>query len=124
MMPSNHLILCHPLVLLTSILPSIKVFSSEQALCITWPEYWSFSIGPSNEYSGLISFSVDLFDLLESSPVVDSFFFYLFLSSSQLVPRIKALSVPQQQMAFISTTFPTAVNLFLEVGKRGIFSLL
>ena len=75
-------------------------------------------------YSVLISFSVDWFDLLESSPVVDSFFFYLFLSSSQLVPRIKALSVPQQQMAFISTTFPTAVNLFLEVGKRGIFSLL
>ena len=57
-MPSNHLILCHPLLLSPSIFPSIRVFSSESALCIRWPNYWSFgfSIGPSNEYSGLISF--------------------------------------------------------------------
>ena len=65
-MPSNHLILCHPLFLLPSIFPSIKVFSSESALCIRWPKYWrfSFSISPSNEYSGLISFRIDWFDLL------------------------------------------------------------
>ena len=66
-MPSNHLILCCPLLLLPSIFPSIKVFfSNELALCIRWPKYWSFSfsISPSNEYSGLISFRMDWFDLL------------------------------------------------------------
>ena len=65
-MPSNHLILCHPLLLPTSIFPSIRVFSSESALRIRWPKYWSFSfnISPSNEYSGLISFRMDWLDLL------------------------------------------------------------
>ena len=64
-MPSNHLILCHPLLLLPSTYPSIRVFSSESALCIRWPKYWSFSsnISPSNEYSGLISFRIDWLDL-------------------------------------------------------------
>ena len=56
--PLNHLILCHPLLLLPSILPSIRVFSSKSTLCNRWPKYWSFSISPSNEYSGLISFSL------------------------------------------------------------------
>ena len=68
MMPSNHLILCRPLLLLPSIFHSIKVFSSELALLIRWSKYWSFSfsfsISPSNEYSGLISFRIDWFDLL------------------------------------------------------------
>ena len=66
MMPSNHLILCHPLLLLPSIFPSIRVFSNESALRIGWSKYWSFSfnISPSNEYSGLISFRIDWFDLL------------------------------------------------------------
>ena len=65
-MPSNHLILCHPLLLPPSIFPSIRVFSSESALWIRWPSYWSFSfsISPSNEYSGLISFRMDWLDLL------------------------------------------------------------
>ena len=65
-MPSNHLILCHPLLLLPSIFPSIRVFSNESALCIRWPKYWSFSfsISPSNEYPGLIFFRIDWFDLL------------------------------------------------------------
>ena len=75
-LPCNHLILCHPLLLLPSIFPSIRVFSSESVLWIRWPKYWSFSfsISPSNEYSGLISFRIDWFDLpavqgiLESSP--------------------------------------------------------
>ena len=58
-MLSNHLILCHPLLLLPSIFPSISVFSSKSAFCIRWPKYWSFSISPSNEYSGLISFRID-----------------------------------------------------------------
>ena len=63
-MPSNHLILCHPL-LLSSIFPSIRLFSGDSVLHIRWPEYWSFSISPSNEYSVLISFRIDWFDLLE-----------------------------------------------------------
>ena len=65
-MPSNHLILCRPLLLLTSIFPSIRVFSDDSALRIRWPKYWSFSfnISPSNEHPGLISFSMDCLDLL------------------------------------------------------------
>ena len=65
-MPSNHLILCHPLLLMPSIFPSIRVFSNESALCMRWSKYWSFSfsISPSNEYSGLISFRMDWLDLL------------------------------------------------------------
>ena len=63
-MPSNHRILCHPLLLLPSIFPSIRAFSNESALCIMRPKYWSFSISPSNEYWGLISFRMDWFDLL------------------------------------------------------------
>ena len=65
-MPSIHLILCHPLLLLPSIFPSIRVFSNESVLCIRWPKYWnfSFSISPSNEYSGLISFTMDWLELL------------------------------------------------------------
>ena len=64
-MPSNHLILCRPLLLLPSIFPSIRVFSNESALCIRWPKYWSFSfnISPSNEHPGLISFRMDWLDL-------------------------------------------------------------
>ena len=65
-MPFNHLILCHPLLLLPSIFPSIRVFTYESVLCIRWPKYWSFSfdISPSNEYSGLIFFRMDWLDLL------------------------------------------------------------
>ena len=63
-MPSNHLILCLPLLLLPSLFPGIRVFSNESALRIEWPKYWSFSISPSNEHSGLISFTLDWFDLL------------------------------------------------------------
>ena len=66
MIPSNHLILCHPLLLLPSIFPSIRVFSSEPTLCISWPKHWSFSftMNPSSEYSGLSSFRMDWFDFL------------------------------------------------------------
>ena len=73
-MPSNHLILCRPLLLLPSIFPSITVFSNESALHIRWPEYWSFSfsISPSNEYSGLISFRVDWLDLLAVQGILKS----------------------------------------------------
>ena len=88
-MPSNHLILCRPLLLLTSIFPSIRVFSNELALCIRWPKSWGFhfSISLSNEYSGLISFRIDWFDLLavqgtqESSPTPQ------FKSINSLMPQ-------------------------------------
>ena len=63
-MPSNYLILCHHLLLLPSIFPSIRVFPNKSALCIRWPEYWSFSISPSNKYSGLIFFRIDWFGFL------------------------------------------------------------
>ena len=73
-MPSNHLILFCPLLLLPSVFPSIRVSSSESALHIRWPKYWSFSfsIGPSSEYSGLISFRIDWFDLLEVQGILKS----------------------------------------------------
>ena len=78
-MPSNHLILCHPLLLLPSIFPSIRVFSNESALHIMWPKYWSFSfnISPTNEYPGLISFRMDWLDLLgedNGNPLQNSFY--------------------------------------------------
>ena len=92
MMPSNHLILCRPLLLLPSIFPSIRVLSNELAVRIRWPKYWNFSfrISPCNEYSGLISFRIDWFDLLfvqgtqVSSPIpqfksINSSAFNLFL---------------------------------------------
>ena len=73
-MPSNHLILCHPLLLLSSIFPSIRVFSNESALHLRWPKDWSFSfsISPSNEYSGLISFRMDWLDLLSVQGILKS----------------------------------------------------
>ena len=61
--PSNHPILCHPLLLLPLVFPSIRIFYNESAVCIRWPKYWSFSISPSKEYSGLISFKINWFDL-------------------------------------------------------------
>ena len=73
-MPSNHLILCRPLLLLPLIFPSIRVFSNESALCIRWPKYWSFSfnISPTNEHPGLISFRMDWFDLLAVQGILKS----------------------------------------------------
>ena len=73
-MPSNHLVLCHPLLLMPSIFSSIRVFSSELVLCIRWPKYWSFSfsISPSNEYSGLISLRIHCFDLLAAPGTLKS----------------------------------------------------
>ena len=73
-MPSNHLILCHPLLLPPSIFPSIRVFSNESALCLMWPKYWSFSfsVSPSSEYSGLISFRMDWLDLFAAQGTLKS----------------------------------------------------
>ena len=84
-MPSNHLILCHPLLLLPSISPSIRVFSSESAISIRWPKFWSFfSISPSNKCSGLISFRIDWFDLLAVQGTLQSLLQHHSLKASIL----------------------------------------
>ena len=85
-MPSSHLFFCHPLLLLPSIFPSIRVFSNELVLHIRWPKYWSFSfsISPSNEYSGLISFRIDWFDLLTVHRTLKSLLYYYSLKASIL----------------------------------------
>ena len=88
-MPSNHVILCHILLLLPSIFPSIRIFSNELMLCIRLPKYWSFSISLSNEYSGLISFGVEWFDLLLSKG-----FSRVFLSSTVQKYSFSVLSLP------------------------------
>ena len=75
-MPSNHLILCHPLLLPPSMLPTIKVFSNESVLCIRWPKYWSYSISPSNEHSGLISFRMERLITIISQSVLNFSAFY------------------------------------------------
>ena len=82
-MPSNLLILCCPLLLLPSIFPSIRVFSNESALHIRWSKYWSFIISPSNEYSGLISFRMDWFDLLAVQGTLKSLLEHVFSSVAQ-----------------------------------------
>ena len=91
-MPSNHLILCHPLLLLPSIFPSIRVFSNESFLCIRWPKYWSFSvsISPLNEYSGLISFRMDWLDLLAVQGTLKSLLQHH--SVGQLLQQFKSIN--------------------------------
>ena len=93
-LPSNHLILCHPLFLLPSIFPSIRVFSSESALYIRWPKYWSFSINPSSEYSGLISFRNDWFDLLAVQGTLKSLLQHHSSKASFLQCSVFLLSSP------------------------------
>ena len=96
MMPFTQLILCHPLLLLLSILPSVRVISNELALWIGWPEYWSFSfsISPSSEYSGLISFRIDWFDLLAVQRTICYPFFRVSLIT-QLVKNFPAMPEAQ-----------------------------
>ena len=103
MMPSNHLILCRPLFLLPSIVPSIRVFSSESVLHIRWPKYWSFSfsISPSNEYSGLISFRIDWFDLLTVQGTLKLLLQY-FSSKASVLQR-SAFFVVQLSHPYMST---------------------
>ena len=99
-MPSNHLILCHPLLLLSSIFPRIRVFSNASILCIRWPKYWSFSfnISPSSEYSGLISFRIDWFD--PCSPT-DS-------QESSPTPQFK--SINSSALSFLYTSTLTSIH--------------
>ena len=90
-MPSNHFILCHPLLSLPSIFPSIRVSSNDSALCITWPKYWSFSfnISPSSEYSGLIFFRIDWFDLLTVQRTLKSLLQHHSSKASVLQPKVQ-----------------------------------
>ena len=100
-MPSNHLILCHPLSLLPSIFPSISVFSNESALCIRWPEYWSFSfnINPYNEHSWLISFRMDWLYLLAVQGTLKNLLQHH--SSKASIQKKKKASIPQCSAFFI-----------------------
>ena len=100
-MPSNHLILCHPFLLLPSVFPSIRVFSSESALCIRWPKYCGFSISPSNEYLGLISFRIDWFDLLAVQGTVKSLLQHH--SSKASILRCSAFFVVQFSHPYMTT---------------------
>ena len=110
-MPSNHLILCHPLLLLPSIFPSIRVFSNESALCIRWPKYWSFTftISPSNEYSELISFRIDWFDLLEVQGTLKSLLQHHKLKASSL--QCSAFIMVQLSHLHITTGKAIALTL-------------
>ena len=101
MMPSNYLILHCPLLLLPSIFPSIRVFSNELALCIRQPKYWSFSISPFNEYSGLISFRIDWFDLLAVQGILKSLLQHH--SSKASVLHLSALFMVQSSHLNITT---------------------
>ena len=112
-MPSNHLILCHPLLLLPSIFPSIRVFCNESGLRIRWPKYWSFnfSISPSNEYSGLISFRMDWFDLRAVQGTLKSSLTPQFKSINSLVlsflysPTLTSIMTTGKTIAFTRWTF-------------------
>ena len=103
MMPSNHLILCCPLLLLPSTFPSIRVFSSESTFCIRWPKNWSFSFGisPSHEYSGLISFRIDWYDLLADQGTLKSLLQHHSLKASILWPS--AFFILQLSHPFMTT---------------------
>ena len=102
-MPSNHLIICHPLVLLPSIFPSIRVFSNESTLCVRWPKYWSFSfsISPSNEHPGLISFRMDWLDLLAVQGTLKSLLQHHSSKASTL--RHSAFFIVQPSHPYVTT---------------------
>ena len=119
-MPSNHLILCCPLLLLPSVFPSIRVSSNESALCIRWPEYWSFSISPAIEYSGLISFKMDWFDLLAVQGTVKSLLQHHSLKVSVLL--LSAFFMVQLLHPYMTTEKTIALTIQTFVSK--VMSLL
>ena len=121
-MPSNHLILCHPLLLLPSSFPSIKVFSSESVLHIRWPKYWSFSFSssPSNEYSGLISFRIDWLDLLAVQGTLKSLLQQH--SSKASILQCSAFFIVQLSHPYMTTGKTIALTRWTFVGK--VMSLL
>ena len=116
-MPSNHLILCCPLLFPPSIFPSIRVFSNELALHIRWPNYWSFSfsINPSNKYSGLISFKIDWFDLLAVQGTLKS---HLQHHSSKVsVLQCSVFFMVQLSYPYMTTRKTIALTIWIFVGK-------
>jgi len=120
-MPSNHLILCHSLLLLPSIFPSIRVFSNESVLHIRWPKYWSFSfsISPSSEYSGLISFRMDWLDLLAVQGTLKSLQHH---SSKASILQCSAFFTVQLSHPYMTTGKTIALTRWTFVGK--VMSLL
>ena len=114
-MPSNHLILCHPLLLLLSILSSIRVFSSESVLRIRWPKYWSFNISPSSEYSELISFRMDWLDLLAVQRTLKSLLQHH--SSKASVLWLSAFFIVQLSHPYMTTGKTIALTRQAFVGK-------
>ena len=122
-MPSNHLILSRPLLLLPSIFPSIRVFSNESALCIRWPKYCSFSfnISPSNEYPGLISFRMDWLDLSLQSKGLSRVFSNTTVQKHNFL-RCSAFFIVQLSHPYMNTGKTTALTRWTFVGK--IMSLL
>ena len=121
-MPSNHLILCCPLLLLTSVFPSIRVFSNEVALCIRWPKYWScsFNISPSNEHPGLISFRMDWLDLLEVQGTLKSLLQHH--SSKVSILQRSAFFIVQLSHPYVTTGKNIPLTRWTFVGK--VMSLL
>ena len=120
-MPSNHLILCCPLLLLPSIFPSIRVFSNESVLCIRWPKYWSFSfnISLSNEYSGLITFRIDWLDLLALQETLKSLRHH---SSKASILWRSAFFIVKLSHPYVTTGKAIALTRWTLVGK--VMSLL
>ena len=116
-MPSNHLILCRPLLLLPPIPPSIRVFSNESALCIRWPKYWSFSfsISPSNEYSGMISFRMNWLELLAVQGTLKSLLQHH--SSKASFPWCSAFFMVQLSHPYMTTRKTIALTRQTFVGK-------
>ena len=119
-MPSNHLIFCHPLLLPPSIFPSIRVFSNESVLCIRWPKYWSFSISPSNEYWGLISFRIDWLDLLAVQETIKSLLQHH--SSKTSILKCSTFFMVQLSHSYITTGKTIALTRWTFVSK--VMSLL
>ena len=126
LMPSNHLILSCPLLLLPSIFPSIRVFSSESALCIRWPKFWSFSfsISPSDEYSGLISFRMDWLDLLAVQGTLKSLLQHH--SSKASILQHSAFFIVQLSYLYMTTgkTMPFTRRTFVGKVMSLVFSML
>ena len=116
-MPSDHLILCHPLLLLPSIFPSIRVFPSESVLHIRWPKYWSFSfsISPSNEYSGLVSFRMDWLDILAVQGILKSLLQHH--SSKASIFWHSVVFVVQLSHPYMTTGKTIALSRWTFVGK-------
>ena len=117
-MPSNHLILCHPILLSLSICPRIRVFSNESVLCIRWPKYWSFSISSSNEYSELISFRMGWLDLLVVQGTLKSLLQHH--SSKASILRHSAFFIVQLSHPYMTTGKTIALTRRIFVGKMSL----